>query len=228
MNTPLAYFTTHDRRYLSSVLAWEQDNGMSRDTVTIAGDANAVRDLPIGTVLGRALFGAPVVAATQGNGGNGAVTGAALGKAAKLGSYIITCMTAAAGGGRFAIVDPDGLRLADAVVGTAYLSPQVGLTIGAGAKDFVVGDNFVLTVPPGDGRCVPLAPKAVDGTQLADSVLLAPVYADVGADVTAPAVLRLARLVASGLVWPDGMTGADIAAALARLARQVLITGPSA
>lgn len=214
-------------KHISSVLGWEMDGAMSRDSVILAGDANAVRDLPIGTVLGKTLFAAPTAAAAQGNTGNGAVTAVSL-VDAKIGTYSLTCIAASAHGGHFAVIDPDGLRLADLSVGTPYLTRQLQATVSAGSADFVVGDSLTIVVAKGDGRRVPLNLAAHDGTQLADSVLLQAAWADVAEDINVSVVARFAEILPDGLVWPAGAADADIAAGLDRLARQTLLARPTA
>lgn len=100
---------------------------------------------PTSTVVTRAAkFG--------GNTGTGLMTLAspAYGVGVKAGVYRVRAKTAAANGGVFSVVDPDGLVLDDATVGTAYTG-VVKFTIADGATDFVVGDGFDLTVTLAEG-----------------------------------------------------------------------------
>ncbi len=55
-----------------------------------------------------------------------------------------------ANGGVFSVTDPDGVRLANATVGTLYDGP-VRFTIADGATDFAIGDGFNLTVTKAGG-----------------------------------------------------------------------------
>ncbi|EPY01388.1 head decoration protein [Magnetospirillum fulvum] len=225
-NSTMPVFSMQRGRLLSSVLAVEAENGLSRRSGTILAGSGA---LELGTVLGARLLGAITIAAKAGgNTGNGGLGASALGIEAKVGAYTITCVAAAANGGRFQVVDPDGYRLADATVGVAYAERQIGFTIADGATDYVVGDAFVLTVAAGDNKLVPLAPAAVDGTQRASDILLAPVTVAADADASAQMLTRQALVIESGLIWPAGITDAARAAALSRLARSFVFTTTAA
>lgn len=85
--------------------------------------------------------------ADQANGGNGLLTlaGTPYSGSVKPGVYVVTCTAAAANGGTFSVLDPDGVALANASVGVAYDGP-VKFTIADGADDFEVGDKFRITV----------------------------------------------------------------------------------
>lgn len=213
------FFTATSRVRLSDVLVAEAELGLSRKSVTVLAGAGADRILKIGTVLGAILFADPVIAAAEGNTGNGAMGALTLGDGCKIGVYTVTCIAAAANGGRFQVVDPDGYRLADALVGVAWQSPQLGFTIADGAVDFAVGDVITITVARGSGKVVQLNPAAHDGTQLADSVLITHSIAPDGVDVPGQAVERDAVVTDKGLVWPAGISAPAKAAAIARLAK---------
>lgn len=218
MNMPV--YGTQQRPSLSKVLAWEFEPAWrrSRKVLTILAGDGANRSLLLGTVMGVRLFGAATVAAAVGNTGDGSLSGVTLGDAAKTGTYTVTCVEAAADGGRFQVVDPDGLRLADAQVGAAYDQPQIGFALADGAADFVVGDAFTITVAAGDGKAVALDPTGTDGTQIADCILVEDVTAPDGVDAVAEAIWRDAVFGDRHLIWPDGITADEKAAALARLA----------
>ncbi|HQL09715.1 MAG TPA: hypothetical protein PLE35_08970, partial [Lentisphaeria bacterium] len=76
---------------------------------------------------------------------------------AKNGSYVVTCVTAAADRGTFRVEDPDGYVLGDVAVGATF-ADDIKFVIAAGSTDFIVGDMFTITVTTGAGR-IPL-----DGT----------------------------------------------------------------
>lgn len=99
-----------------------------------------------GALVSRPAAGKVVAGTNTGNGTIGTLT---FGAKAKAGIYTLTCVTAAANGGTFSVVDPDGYRLADAKVGVAYASSHLGFTIADGAADFIVGDSF--TIRHGEG-----------------------------------------------------------------------------
>lgn len=69
--------------------------------------------------------------------------------------------------GTFAVIDPEGYRLEDLTVGSAYLNSHFGLTIADGAADFVAGDifTFAVTQAAGTGKYALCDKTAVDGSQ---------------------------------------------------------------
>lgn len=126
------------------------------------------QNLARGTVLGAVTRVAPdpaVGTAGGGNAGAGTLTGVVLGRLTKLGVYTVACVAAAAGAGIFSVVDPDGERLDDAVVGVAYANDHLGFTLNDGNPDFSVGDTFTIEVAAGSGKCKKLDKTAVDGSQ---------------------------------------------------------------
>jgi hypothetical protein len=122
-----------------------------------------------GTLLGK--VGAKIGAVTPGaNTGAGTLTLFTVSKAAKVGNYVVSCVTVVSGGGIFSVVSPDGSRLADAVVGAAYVSDQVHFTLTDVGTDFAVGDKFTLAVVA-DNEYKLVAADAADGSAIASVVL---------------------------------------------------------
>lgn len=203
----------------SDVVKWEIDSRfLSREQATLLAGSGADRKVVLGEVLGKVLFDADVtVTAGGGNTGNGTVTGDALLAAAKLGTYTATCIAAATNGGRFQVVDPDGYRLPDALVGTAYAT-QIAFTINDGATDFAVGDTFDLVVAAGSGKLVALAPSAVDGSQRAYGIALRETTAPDGVDAKLPVLKGFAVAASGRITWPAGISADAKAAAIAELA----------
>jgi hypothetical protein len=79
--------------------------------------------------------------------GNGTASAVVCGALCKAGDYLITCFDATVSGSEiFSVVDPEGNRLADLVVGVAYLNEHFGLTLTDGGTDFVAGDLWTLTI----------------------------------------------------------------------------------
>jgi hypothetical protein len=198
------------------VIKWLLDAMVSKRTETIRGGGAAIRAIRVGMVLGRQLFGAPAIGAAVGA-GDGALGALALGRQAKVGDYVLTCIEAAANGGRFQVVDPEGLALADALVGVAYASPQIAFTVADGAADFVVGDTITVTVPAGDGKLAQIDPAATDGTQIAAAIATERLDVPVGTDMMTSPVISDAAVLETALVWPDGIAAGDKAAATADL-----------
>ncbi|MBO8136795.1 MAG: head decoration protein [Desulfotomaculum sp.] len=138
-----------------------------------------------GTVLGKITKAIGNPTADAGNTGDGTVTNVSLGSTAKLGTYTLECITAVVDGGTFKVIDPDGIRLDDAVVGTAYTGP-INFTINDGATDFAVGDKFTIEVSAGSGKYKVVNSTNVDGSQVAVCILAEEVDTT-GGDVTTEA-----------------------------------------
>lgn len=213
----LAHYTNKAPKQLSAVLKHEAAFGMSRTIGTVLAGSGAPRVILLGAVCAAQLFGTPAIDNT-GNTGTGALGSLTLGAKAKAGDYVVTCVAEAAGGGRFQVVDPDGYALPDAVVGAAYVHPQLNFTIADGDPDFVVGDAFTITVPAGTGKVVALAPGAVDGTQRVFGIALEQITAPDGADKDGQFLARDGVVADTELAWPDGITSDQKSAALAELA----------
>lgn len=216
-------------RLLSSVLKWDLGPAISFDTLTLLGlEADTVYE--VGTVLGRQTVGAQTVAAAvagAGNTGNGAYTPAdpAGDAQAAAGSWRITCIAAAANGGEFLVSRPDGKIDGFAKVGTAYAG-GLKFTIADGAADFVVGDYFTVAVSyaAGSGKYVQLDPAATDGSQNFAAILCVRVFIPTATDVQALGAVRDLVVLESALIWKDGATADQIAAALAQAETRRIIT----
>lgn len=190
-------------------LVSEANGFRSRDVVTIAAGA----DLSAATVLAKIALGSAVAAVKGGgNTGNGTVSVVSVADAAKVGTYRVI-FTAAT---KFNVEDPDGFNIAKGTVGAAY-ADDLGFTITAGATPFVADDGFDITVAAGSGKYVPLDPAASDGSQHAAAVLFAPARAAL-AEVEATVHARAAEVNGLVLIWPDGITADQKAAAIADLA----------
>lgn len=220
----LPYYSSNGPRTLSRVLKRELDTVFGREQVTILGGTGGVdRTLDVGTVVGKRLLGAAtgdVVAGGTGDGGIGAIT---RGVAAKIGLYTMTCIAAAANGGRFAVIDPDGYRLADALVGIAYVSPQIGFTISDGTADFVVGDQRTITVAEGDDKIVAVDAAAVDGSHVAYGIVAAKVTAPNGVDQPGLLLVRDVAVDSSELIWPAGATADQKSAWLDQMSKKQIL-----
>ncbi|MGE4553961.1 MAG: head decoration protein [Desulfovibrionaceae bacterium] len=184
--------------------------------VTLAS-SGADAEVLAGTVLGR--VDRALGAATPGtNTGDGTVSGLALGAGAKAGVYALTCVAVATGGGTFAVLDPDGYRLADAEVGEAYAG-AVAFTVNDGATDFVLGDSFGIEVQePDPVRHAPWDPAAVDGRQRPCAVLAEDVTVPASGDEASVAYVH-GQFRRAGLTFAPGADAAQVATAIRALAR---------
>lgn len=118
-----------------------------------------------GALLGKISKAVAAAVADGGNTGNGTVGSLTMGAKAKIGTYTLTCIATATNGGTFSVIDPDGVRLKDAVVGVAYTSSGLNLTIADGGTDFAAGDKFTIAVSAGSGKYKLAASASVDGSQ---------------------------------------------------------------
>ena len=132
-------------------------------------------------------------------------------------SFTVLASAADGDSGRFAVKAPDGTALPDATVGVAYENEQINFTINDGATDYAVGDAFEVEVEEGSGEVVALDPDAVDGSQIAYGIMCLAVDAT-SAAADGAAIVRDAMYAAANLVWPDGITADEKAAAAAQLA----------
>ena len=210
---------------LGDVLKYEAPNLYSRDAVTVLAGSGADRVLPVGSVIAKRSKSDAAVTADAGNTGDGVATLAdpVLGANAEVGTYTITCVTAAADGGVFEVLTPKGFVLPSITVGQAYAGAHINLTIADGATDFIVGDIFTLDVS-GDGKIVALDPAGVDGTALAIGIVAADMTAPDGTDTNGVAIVREAILADHAVQWPAGITAGQKAQAIDDLeARGILI-----
>ena len=144
-------------------------------------------ELKRGTVLGKVTKAVGEI--TGPDTANGTIGTVTLGKAAKTGTYTLTCTTATDTGtgvkAVFKVVDPDGMILNDAVAGTAYAGP-INFTITEGTSGFAIDNTFTIPVIEGSGKYKVVNSANVDGSQIADCILADDTDTTTG-DVTAVA-----------------------------------------
>lgn len=150
-----------------NLIGGQEVNLLTTKVIVLTG-----QNLKRGTVLGEINKALGSTSGTAGtNTGNGTCTGVALKSNTKVGTYTLKCISTATNGGTFSVIDPNGIRLADAVVGSAYSNTQIGFTINDGSTDFAAGDSFTITVSAGSGKVKTVLNTAVDGSQVAKYVL---------------------------------------------------------
>lgn len=201
-----------------SALASEAPGSRSREEVTIA----ASQTITPGKVLGKVVRGAVTSRTGITRTGNGTIGTLSRSGSALVGAYTIKCIAAASDGGRFAVLDPLGRKIDDALVGVAYAG-EVGFTIADGSTDFAVGDTFILDVAAGSGQYKALDLSATDGTQTAVAVAMQHATTGSGETAQTVVVVRDAELKLDMLAWPSGITTDQKNAALAKLAEVGLI-----
>jgi len=201
---------------LNDILKFELSNNQSREVVAVLSG----QDLAVGAVLGKIKLGTCPTTGTAGAGNTGAGTCTAVtaGAKAKLGTYTLKCIIAAAGAGIFSVEDPDGYALPDAIAGVAYVNDQLNFTLNDGSPDFIVGDSFTIAIAAGSLSVRAINFDAVDGSQDAYGILTAAADASLAA-LSAVAIVRDAQVIEANLVWPvtsPVVSAAQKAAAMAQ------------
>jgi hypothetical protein len=185
------------------------------------------QNLKSGSVLGEigrgtTTVGTPVFTGT----GDGTLTKAtpAYSSAALNGDYSVVCVEKTTDSGLFEVLRPDGTSDGFAKVGTAY-DGQIKFTIADGSTDFAQGDKWVVpvTVAAGSGKFTQIDFSATNGAQNAAGILLMNTDAS-AADKNTAVVKRFAEVNSAYLVWPDGATSPQKAAAVLQLeARGIIV-----
>jgi len=198
-------------------LKFEEDQRYSRDNIVVKGLSGLLRT---GTVLGLVALGVGAFSLSAGTAGNGTSSVPVIGKGAQAGVYNVI-FTAAT---KFDVEDPAGVNIGTGTVGQAFNKKGVAFTITAGATPFVAGDRATIAVEPGTGKYVPHNPAGAAGEDVAAGILAVDLDARGAADVPAAAVVRHAHIAPGGLVFKEGISDADKAAALAALKLQGILT----
>jgi hypothetical protein len=188
-----------EARYLDDVLKFEEEDMRSREAITVLSGEK----LLCGQVIGK--VGKVLGSSSYSGTGNGTIGTISLGPQAKLGNYKAICTLVIANSGRFQVIDPDGIGLADALAGTAFTSPQINFTISDGSTDFALGDTFTIPVTVGSLKAKKISFTAVDGTQDAAGVI-GDDYDASAADLKGFAIVREAVVSEQGLRWPVAFT----------------------
>lgn len=187
----------------------EAPGSLSREN----GILNSGQDLQAGTVLGQLISAVATNTSAEGQ-GNGTITVGVIGANIELGTYLLTCTAEASNAGTFSVRTPSGLFLPALTVAVPYTSTHINLTVADGAEDWNTGNTIEVVVTAGDYEA--LDPAEDDGAQIAAGVLYARTDAST-ADTACVVMKRNAELKADGLVWPEGISDANQARAIAQL-----------
>jgi hypothetical protein len=209
--------TITEGRWAGEFLVNEANGSLSRETILVAAN----QTLGAGRILGQITLGT-ITGAPGTNTGNGTIGTLTRTSRAVAGVYVARCVAAATNGGRFEVIDPNGKKMADALVGVAYSNGEIGFTIADGATDFVVGDTFNITVAAGSGQYVPVAPAATDGSSIASAILFSPTVTPAGGPGEAVVVVRDAEVNRSALDF-GSLDSNQQTAAIAQLASRNII-----
>lgn len=181
-------------------------------TITAGGTAFVAGDSF--TVTTTQAIGNPGITSAAGtNTGNGTLGSlSATGYAPQVGAYTVEFDDAT----HFIVSDTGGSELGHGVTGAAFNGGGLGFTITAGGTAFVPGDSFTITVSAGSGKWRAWDPGHSDGSQFATGILFATKDVTL-ADKTVLAIVRMAEVNASELIWPTGISASQIASGTAQL-----------
>jgi len=200
---------------IQDILKWEAENSFSREVVTVKSG----QDLEMGAVIGKITRVTPATGtADAGNTGAGTVSSVTATGKTKIGTYKITALSAT----EFDLQDPDGVVLIAGGALGAYTHEQLNFTIADGTPSIAAGDIWTGAVNAGSGYVQELDLDGVDGSGDAYGFLTAACDAT-GGNTKAVAIVRDAQIVTDDLVWPDGATSDQKAAALGQLAEKGII-----
>lgn len=189
------------------------------DATLLAGDGEA-RTVESGQVLAIVPTGEQTVtpSAKAGNTGNGAIAAATADAGALKGRWIVTIIEGAADAGAFVVKNPKGKQDGTGNVGAAY-DGGVNFTWADGATDMVAGDVYYIDVAYAAGEAyVALDPAGADGSEKAAAIAVNAASAPDGEDARVLVINAGPTMVdLNELVWPDGITAAQKAVAVAEL-----------
>lgn len=188
----------------------------SREQATIKSGAV----LESGTVLGRVMDGARTAVGAAGNPAPAGATitaSPAATTAAQLGVHRFRCATTGPTG-KWDHFAPGGEKIGVATTGTPYVGGGLTLTISDSGTDPAVGEELTVTVTEAapSKKYGALSLSATDGLEVAAAILFTPANA-ADADVRAVVHVRRCEVNDQELVWPEGITADQKAAAIAAL-----------
>ena len=181
---------------------------ISLDTVTLISGQNIVA----GTVLGQ-IFTATIdrAAAT----GNGVISAVTAGANMQTGRYTATFLGATSA----IMTDPTGRYLGTLTVGTEFVCDDLKVTVSDGATDFDSNDIVYWDVT---SKYSLHNNAGTDGSQFAAAIAFNDCDAT-SADSNCLVVNRYQQVVKDKLTWKTGITAANKAAAIANLAKKLII-----
>ncbi len=219
-------FSFSEGRHAAEFLLSEANSHRSRDNLLLAASQTIIA----GTILVASVIAAGVAAAVTADADNAADTGTLTMDGAtpilddaQNGTYRAVCIAVAANGGTFEVFDPAGVAIGKVTVGAAFAN-QIKFVIADGATDFAAGEGFAIKVGIEDAD---LKYAAMPNTGPAGAKLAIALYNV----VTGPAetttktagITRDAEVAGPRLEWPDGISAAVKAEAIAALASQGII-----
>jgi hypothetical protein len=215
-----------ESRHPGAFMVSEANVRRSRDTFVVALSQTIVA----GQVCGKTavIAGATSsVAADAGNTGNGVftldVTTPVL-AGAKDGIYRVVNDLVAANSGEFIVFDPDNIEIGRVAVGATF-SNQIKFVVADGATDFTIGDAFSVTVglEETDYQMTALVLSNTDGSQRVAGISWSNITTDGSNLQSGVFITRQAEVRGVDLVWPAGITAAQLAEGLRALEKLGII-----
>lgn len=195
---------------LAEFVLTEASGQRSRENIVVTQSGAAVKSGTLLTQAGDAGAGAfGMDAGATGNPTSGAIV---VGAAAIPGVYGIQ-FTAAT---KFDVEDPNGVKIGNGTLGTAFNKAGLGFTLTAGATPAVAGDTAKITVAEGNKKYVPYTAAGAAGP--ADAILYNHLPAATG-DTKAVGFVRDCE------VNRGALTGLDTPAIAQLAAKGVLVRG---
>lgn len=208
-----------ENKHTEAFLISEAPHMRSRDRATILAGSGSARVLTAGMVVGKRLSGDAVATADAGNSGTGAMGAITVTGAAKPGVHRLIIIEPGANVGTFVIFDPDGIPGPKGAVASAYSARGLAFTL-ADATDFVAGDGFNIEVTKSAEKWLQLDLTAATGEAEAAGILRDDITAANGTDNPDGAIFNMdCEVTAAELVWPAGITAAQIALATVQFNR---------
>ena len=209
-----------EARHAGGFMVSESEGRRSRDKFVVALSQTLVAGQVVGKIAVASLVTSSV-AADAGNTGNGVFTIDAtnpVAAGAKNGVYRIINELVSANSGVFVVFDPDGIEIGRVAVAGTF-NNQIKFVIADGATDFVIGDAFSVTVgiEESDYQVVAYNPTGTDGSQRIAGVSWDNVTTDGSNLGVGVVVTRGAEVRGVDLVWPGGITAAQLADAIRQL-----------
>jgi hypothetical protein len=130
-------------------------------------------------------------------------------------TYVVPVI-ATGGGGVFTVVAPDGTRLPDAVIATAYTNAQLNFTINDGDTNWAAGWIATITVVAGSLKYTQHDQDATDGSQYGAGILCNTTDAT-SADVVCPIIIRDAEVKGDILTWQSDIDAGEKTSAIVDL-----------
>jgi hypothetical protein len=171
------------------------------------------------TIAANAGFNTASVLTVPGNIGNGTVSVVTPQPPAVVNGIYTVMFTSPTA---FTVTNPRGQTMGSGATGAAFGGGGLSFTITAGTVPFAAGDDFAITASVGPGQFTAWNPANSDGSQTAVGILYGIKNAS-NSPQPAVAIVRECEVNGTELVWPLGVTPAQMATAITQLRAQFIV-----